>query len=325
MTKRAHWAVRTIPLLAALVLGFPADAQNYPSRPITLVSPVPPGGGTDTVARLTAAGMSKFLGQPIVIENRPGAAGTIGVAAATRGQPDGYTLVMTNNAPLTMNMYLQRDFPYDPIKALAPISLVADSVILLVVRSSLPVHSVAELVEYAKQHPGKLSYGSAGIGTAHHIAGELLKQHAGINMVHVPFHGAAPIIEALIAGTIDVGFGTPTAIDPFVATGGIRILGLAEAKRDPDYPDVPTISETVPGVVTNTWVGFLAPASTPKPIVDRLNEALVKTLKNPDVAAKMKTQGWTPIGSTPDELKNVMAEELPRWGKIIPSIGIQKQ
>lgn len=325
MTKRAHWDACVIALLASLALGCPADAQDFPKHSITLVSPVPPGGGTDTVARLLADGMSRDLGQPVVIENRPGAAGTIGVATVARSQPDGYTVVLTNNPPLTMNMYLQKDFPYDPLTALAPLSLVADSILILVVKASLPVHSVAELIEYAKQRPGKLSYGSAGVGTGHHIAGELLKQHAGINMVHVPYRGTAPLIQDLVGGAIDVGFGTPTAVDPFVATGAIRILALAEARRSPAYPGVPTISETVPGVVTNTWVGLLAATGTPKPIVDRLNQAAVSTLRNAETVAKLKVQGWTAVGSTPGELENVMKEELLRWGKIIPSIGIKPE
>ena len=196
---------------------------------------------------------------------------------------------------------------------------------MLAVNAALPVKTVPELIDYARKNPRKLSYGSAGIGSGHHIAGELLKQRTGIDMVHVPYRGGAPAIQDLIAGNIQISFGTPPAVLPHHAAGTIRIIALAEAKRHPDLPGIPTIDETVPGVVTNTWLGLFAPAGTPRPIVDRLNKAMVAALKLSDVAAKFKLQGLTPRSSTPDELDALAKAELEAWGRIIPAIGIQPE
>ena len=184
---------------------------------------------------------------------------------------------------------------------------------------------IPELLAYAKERPGKISYGSAGIGSAHHIAGELLKQKTGIDIQHVPYRGGGPAIQDLVAGHIAMSFGTTPAVLPLAQSGAIRIIALAEAKRDPDMPDVPTIAETVPGVVTATWLGLFAPAGTPQAIVDKLNKAAVDALKRPDVIAKMKQQGAKPVGSTPAELTNLVRTELDHWAKIIPSIGIQPE
>jgi tripartite-type tricarboxylate transporter receptor subunit TctC len=311
-------------LVLALV-SWAACAEDYPNRPLTIVVSFPPGASTDAAARLTREPLVEALGQSVIIDNRAGAGGTIGSAAVANAKPDGYTLLITVNPPITMNMYMQKSFPYDAKTAFAPISLMADSVLVLAVTASLPVHNVAELIDYAKRNPGKLSYGSAGIGSGHHIAGELLKQKTGIDMVHVPYRGTGPAIQDLVAGNIQVSFGTTPAVLPQANAGTIRILALAEAKRHPDLPGIPTIDETVPGVITNTWVGFFAPAGTPRPVVERLNKAMVAALKLPDVVEKFKLQGMTPVGSTPDELAKISAEEMDRWGKIIPSIGIQPE
>jgi tripartite-type tricarboxylate transporter receptor subunit TctC len=227
--------------LAALVLLPPAapaadSPDNYPSRPITVIVPFTPGASTDAVARLSRDPMSEALGQPIIIDNRPGAAGTTGSAAVVNAKPDGYTLLVSVNAPLTMNMYLQKSFPFEPRAALAPVTLAAESILVLAVNASLPVKTVTELVDYAKKHPGTLSYGSAGVGSAHHIAGELLKQRTGIDMVHVPYRGSAPAMQDLVAGAIKVSFGTTPAVLPQAATGAIRIIALAEERRSPELP-----------------------------------------------------------------------------------------
>jgi tripartite-type tricarboxylate transporter receptor subunit TctC len=312
-------------VLAALLFPAAASAQGYPTRPITIVAPYPPGASTDFMARLLRDPMSEALGQPIVVDNRPGAGGTTATAGVAAAAPDGYTLLFTVNAPVTMNKFLQKSYPIDPKTAFAPVVSAAEVLLALVVHSSLPVKTVPELIAYAKQHPGKLSYGTAGIGSAHHIAGELLKQKTGIDMQHVPYRGGGPAIQDLVAGHIAVAFGTTPAVIPHVQSGAIRMLALAEAKRDPDMPDVPTVDETVPGVITGTWVGLLAPAGTPQPIIDKLNKAAVDALKRPDVIAKMKLQGAKPVGSTPGELARLINTELDHWGKVIPSIGIQPE
>jgi tripartite-type tricarboxylate transporter receptor subunit TctC len=300
-----------------------AQTQGWPSRPITIVAPYPPGASTDFIARLVRDPLEEQLKVPVVVENRPGAGGTTGSAQVAKADPDGYTLLVTVNAPVTMNAHMQKNFPFDPMKAFTPIIKVADVAMTLAVNAKLPVTNVQELIDYAKKNPDqKMSFGSAGIGSAHHIAGELLKQKTGINMVHVPYRGGGPAIQDLVAGHIPISFGTTPAVLPQAQGGTIRVLALAEEKRSPDLPGVPTIAETVEGVITYTWVGVFAPAGTPKPIVDRINGIIAESIKKPDVIAKLKTQGATAAGGSPEDLQQSMQKEFDHWTKVIPSIGI---
>jgi tripartite-type tricarboxylate transporter receptor subunit TctC len=307
----------------ALIAAQIASAQSYPHRPITVIVPFTPGASTDAVARLTQDVLARELGQPIVIENRPGAGGTQGSAVVANAHPDGYTLLITVNSPLTTNMFVQKTYPFDARTAFAPISLAAESVLVLAVNAKLPVATVPELVEYVKRNPGKVSYGSAGVGSAHHIAGEMINQRTGIDMAHVPYRGSAPAMQDLVAGSIQVSFGTTPAVLPHAQEGTIRIIALAEAKRHPDLPGIPTIDETYPGIITNTWVGFLAPAGTPPAIISKLNAAMGIALKQPDVIEKFKLQGLTAIRSSPEDLQRIITEEYARWGKALPALGIQ--
>src|SRR5262245_2479713 len=263
-----------------IAIGAPGAAQDYPARTITMVVPFPAGALTDAGARLPRDAMSAALGQPLVIENRPGAGGTTGAAFVANAAPDGYTLLTTVSAPMTLNKFLQKNFPYDPLTAFAPVSLVAESYLLFAVHPSLPVRTMAEFIDYARKNPGKLAYGTSGIGSAHHIAGELLKQKTGIDMVHVPYKGGAPSMQDLVAGNIPVAFATPPVALPQAHAGRIRVLATTRAERIPDLPDVPTISETVPGVVTMSWIGVFAPAAMPIQIVDRLNAAVATAVAN---------------------------------------------
>jgi tripartite-type tricarboxylate transporter receptor subunit TctC len=224
-----------------------------------------------------------------------------------------------------MNMYLQKNFPYDPKRAFAPITLAASAPLFLVVSTSLPVKTVAELVNYAKQRPGMLSYGSAGVGTGHHIVGEWIKKEAGIDMVHIPYRGSAPIVQDLISKEIQVGFGTLPSIIPAVDLGAVRILAVAEGKRYSELPDVPTIAETLPSITFGAWYGVFAPAGTPRAVVDRLNKAMLTALKNPASVAKFKAQGVVPVGSTPEELANRIGIELELWSRVVPSIGLKPE
>src|SRR5262245_51235791 len=318
--------LRTGAVLLFGLLSGAVQAQSYPARPITIVAPFPPGASTDFIARLLREPLADALGQSVIIENRPGAGGTTGTAAVANAAPDGYTLLVTVNAPVTMNVYMQKNFPFDPRTALAPITMAAEVVLVLAVNSSVPVRTVPELIDYARQNRDKkLSYASAGIGSAHHIAGELLKKKTGIDMLHVPYRGGAPAVQDLVAGHVPIGFGTTPAVLPQAAAGSIRIVALAEAKRSPDMPDVPTIAETVPGVVTATWVGVFAPAGTPKAIIERLNKIIVDALRRPDILEKLKQQGAIAVGSTPEQLGERITAELASWGQIIPSIGIQPE
>src|SRR5262245_1441400 len=302
----------------------PAAADDFPSRPITMVVPFPGGGVADLVPRLIVDGMAATLGQPVVVDNRGGAGGTIGTTAVARAAADGYTLLMTVNPTITMNIYLQKNVPYDPRTAFAPITLAASSPMVLVVNPSLPINSIADLIDYARKNPGKLSYGTPGIGTGQHVVGELLKLKAGIDMVHVPYRGTGLMVQDVMSGQIQVGLGTPTAVLPF-APDKLRVLAVAEPQRFPDLPDVPTISETVPGVVFNAWYGMFAPAGTPKPIVDRIHDAAVKQINDPDTARKMRLQGVVPVGSTPEELGRITQAEIDRWAVDIPAIGLKPQ
>jgi len=307
-------AAATVPLAAA--------AQDYPSRAITLIVNFPPGGSTDATARILREPLSEALGQNIIIDNRGGAGGTTGAAAAASAKPDGYTLLLSVNSALITNKFLQKSFPFDPRTAFAPITLISDVALVLSVHPSLPVHNVTELIDYAKKNPGKLAYGSAGIGTMHHILGELIKQKTGIEMVHVPYRGGAPLMQDLIAGNVKVSFNTlPTAL-PQAQAGLIRIIAVAEKTRLPELPDKPTIDETIPGIINIGWNGLLAPAGTPAPIIDKLNAVAVAALKTPEVIDKMKLQGLHAMSSTPAEFASLIAREFDHWGTIIPAIGI---
>ncbi len=311
--------------VAAVTEPLAAAAEDYPNRSITLVVNFPAGGSTDAMARILREPLSQGLGQSIIIDNRGGAGGTTGAAAAANAKPDGYTLLLSVNSSLITNKFLQKNFPFDPRTAFAPITLSSDVALVLAVHPSLPVHGVSELIDYARKNPGKLAYGSAGIGTMHHIIGELIKQKTGIEMVHVPYRGGAPLIQDLIAGNVKVSFNTlPTAL-PQAQAGMIRIIAVAEKARLPELPDTPTIDETIPGVINIGWNGLLAPAGTPAPIIDKLNAVAVAALKTPDVVAKMKLQGLHAMSSTPAEFASLIAREVDYWGAIIPAIGIQPE
>ncbi len=311
--------------VAAVTEPLAAAAEDYPNRSITLVVNFPAGGSTDAMARILREPLSQGLGQSIIIDNRGGAGGTTGAAAAANAKPDGYTLLLSVNSSLITNKFLQKNFPFDPRTAFAPITLSSDVALVLAVHPSLPVHGVSELIDYARKNPGKLAYGSAGIGTMHHIIGELIKQKTGIEMVHVPYRGGAPLIQDLIAGNVKVSFNTlPTAL-PQAQAGMIRIIAVAEKARLPELPDTPTIDETIPGVINIGWNGLLAPAGTPAPIIDKLNAVAVAALKTPDVVAKMKLQGLHAMSSTPAEFASLIARDVDYWGAIIPAIGIQPE
>ena len=308
---------------AAVALAAPlqAAARDYANRAVTLVANFPPGGSTDAMARILREPLSQALGQNVVIDNRAGAGGTTGAAAVANARPDGYTLLLSVNSALTTNRFLQKNFPFDAKTAFAPITLTSDVALVLAVHPSLPVHDVTELIGYAKTN--ELAYASAGIGTSHHILGELIKQKVGIDMVHVPYRGGAALMQDLIAGNVKVAFSTLPVALPQAQVGSIRIIAVAEKTRLPELPHTPTIEETIPGVVNVGWNGLLAPAGTPVPIIDKLNAVTVAALKTPDVIAKMKLQGLHVMSSTPAEFAGLIAREVDHWAKIIPSLGIR--
>lgn len=310
---------------AALVFANVVFAQAYPTRPITIVNPWPPGAVTDMLARLVAEGLRVELGQPVIVDNRTGASGTLGSAYVTKSKPDGYTLLATVNAPISTNQFLQKNYPFDPLKDLEPISMITESALILAVHPSLPVHSIEEFVEYARKNPGRLSYGTAGIGTSHQIAGETLKRELGIDMVHVPYRGGGPAAQALIANIVPVGFNTVPTILEHARAGRIRIIATTRREPLPHLPDVPPISRVLPGFEAVSWVGFFAPGGTPQPIIHRLNTAIVKVIKSPEIAEKAYAGGNIVVGSTPEALGTHIRAEIKKWGPIIKSLGIQNE
>ena len=311
----ARWV---LVLLIVIAWGDTASAQTYPSKPVRLVLPYPPGGGTDTIGRPLAQKMTEGLGQQVIVENRGGAGGNIGMEAVARSAPDGYTIVMALTAQLAVNPALFQKVPYDPVKDYAPITLLGSGGYVLVVHPSLPVKSVKELIAFAKSRPGQIAYSSSGNGSGGHLAAELLNGMAGIRLLHVPYKGGGAALMDLIAGQVQVLFTTQLAGWPHVQSGRIRALASSTAKRPASLPDLPTIAEAgVPGFDAGVWYGMLAPAGTPREIVMRLNSEFVRVLNLPDYRALLVNNTIEPIGSSPEELARYTRSELVKWAKVV--------
>jgi len=305
-----------------LVISGPAQAADYPDRPIRVVVPFGAGGLTDIVARLVAEQLSKDPAWNVIVENKTGAGGNMAAAEVARSRPDGYTLLMGSIGTNASNPYIYRKMAYDPKKDFAPITLAATGTLLLVVNSALPIHSTEELINYAKQHPGKLSYGSGGMGASQHLAGELLKSMAGVDIQHVPYKGLAPAIPDLLAGRISLTFDMATAL-PYVKEGKLRAIAVANPKRSQALPDVPTIGESgVPGYAASAWYGFFAPAGTPADIVQLLNDKITHILLQDDMRQRLMAMGAEPAVSTPEELAAYVAAESDKWGKVLKSLNL---
>jgi len=302
---------------AALALSALAHAQGYPTKPIRVINPWAPGGPAEGLARIVTTKMSEGLGQPIIIESKPGANGTIGTAFVAKAAPDGYTVLLSHLGPTAISPALQKDLPYDSLKDFEPIAQVVAGPTLLVVRNDLPVQDVKQLIAYAKANPGKLSYGSVGVASTTHLAGELLNMLAGIDTVHIPYKGSTPILVDLMGGRVDMAFiGISGSIQQAKA-GQVRALAISTLKRSPNFPEIPAVSETVPGFELNSWYGMMVPAGTPKPIINRLHQELAAALKKPDVVDWMKQNGLDPVGSTPEEHAAHIRAELAKWAKIV--------
>jgi tripartite-type tricarboxylate transporter receptor subunit TctC len=294
-----------------------AFAQTYPNRPIRLVIPYPAGGTTDGVARLVMPKVSQALGQQVVIDNRPGASGTIGEGIVAKAAPDGYTLLMVFDSH-AVNPSLYKKLPYDSFADLTPISLLVTAPVYLVVPLASPANSVKELIALAKAKPGKLNYGSSGPGTSNHMAAELFKVAAGVDIVHIPYKGGAPATLAILAGEIDMIFGSAWYAVPLINGGKVKALAVAAAKRTAVLPAVPTLSEQgIAHIEMNAWVGLLAPARTPKPIVARWNAEVAKALKSPDVVKMLSDQGVSEVASSPEAFGKFIHSEAERWGKLV--------
>lgn len=300
-----------------------ALAQGFPSKPIHWVSPWAPGGANDILSRSIGNEISKTLGQPVIVENRPGASGTTGTAAVAKAPADGYTITLGSTPSYATAPSMYPALAYNPVKDFAPVTLVARVSNLLVVHPSVPAKTVADLVAYAKANPGKLNFTSVGSGSTPHLSAELLMILGGVKMNHVPYKGTAPALVDLIAGRVEMAFeGTP-ALLPHVKAGALRALGITSAKRSPLLPDVPAISETLPGFDVNVWYAVFAPAGTPPDVVRKLNGAIVASLRTPELSKQLGDLGAEIVGSTPDELGIYLKAETAKWEKVIGTAGIK--
>jgi len=315
---------------AALVLPTgKAAAQGgaWPSRPIRLVVPLPPGGSPDYLSRLLSERLQPVLGQPLVVENKPGAAGNIAREFVARQPADGYTLLMSESAHV-LSASIGAKLPYDPIKDFEPISLAATIPFGLTVNASMPVHTLKEFLDFTKSAPRPLTYGTAGIGAPHHFAAELLRSMTGINIVHVPYKGSAGIIPALLSGEIDFTIAAVNSLLPHFKSGKLRPIAMAGSSRTALLPDVPTIAEAgpLPGYAVDIWLGVMAPAGTPRPIIDRLNGETNRVVRDPQVIKERLTPvGLEPVGSTPERLLEVMKADLAKYAKVARDAGIRPE
>ena len=311
----------TVSLLSIAFAGS-AAAQVFPSKPIRMVVPFPPGASADTIGRIMAAKLSESLGQPVIVDNRPGAGGTIGADAVAKAPPDGHTLLVGSVASIGTAAALYKNLPYDPLKDFAPITSVVRTASLLVVHPSMPVKSVRDLIALAKSRPGELTYSSASNGSPSHLGMELLKTMAGIDMVHVPFKGPQEALTQVLAGHLHLSMQASVSSLPFVTAGRLRALATSGKERLRELPQVPTVSEAaLPGYSVYAWFGMLTTSGTPAPVVARLNKEMVRLAHLPDVATKLVAQGGEVATATPEDYAKFIREEVDKWGRVIKLSG----
>src|SRR3954452_19270685 len=305
-------------VLAAIAAPAAQAEDNYPSKVITLVVPVPPGGAADFIARLVGRKLSDALGQPVVFSNRGGASGTIASDNVAKAQPDGYTLLLNSITTHGIGPHLYTSLPYDSVKDFAPVILVAKLPLVMTINAEHPMKSVKEVIGFATANPGKLSFASSGNGGAPHLAGELMQMVTGIKMLHVPYRGSGPAVIDVGAGRVDMMFDGIPSLLPLIQAGKLRALAAASTSRNPVVPDVPTFEEVgIKGMEISLWYGLLGPAGLPQPIVQRLNTELVKILKTPEIAESFAKQGAVPMGGSPQDFAAFMRAESDRWGEVV--------
>lgn len=311
----------TLFTLSAL-LGNQVTLAAYPEKPLRLIVPFAPGGGTDQISRALGAGLAQQLGQPVVIENKPGAGTVIGMDSVAKAAPDGYTLVMATFAH-AVNPSLQAKLPYSNDHSFAPVALIGRGPNVLIVRAGSPFKSVADVIAAAKAQPGQLTYASQGNGTSAHLAGEMFNNLAKVEMTHIPYRGAGPAMTDVLGGQVDMIFGTAAAVSPLLASGKMRALAITSATPSPAFQGIPTIAQTVPDYAVESWYGLYAPASTPAAVIDTLSRAAKQAALNPDFIKKMEQEGLTVMASSPLELDTYVKNEQTRWRKIISENKIQ--
>lgn len=313
-----------LPALAVTGAWVPmAWAQDYPNKPLRIVVPFPPGGSNDVLGRVLGQKISEAMGQPVLVDNKAGAAGNIGTDFVAKAPADGYTLLVASNTGLAINPVLYPKLPFDAIKDFEPITLLGGLPIVLVVNANVKASSVTELIALAKKDPNKITYASAGAGTPQHMSAELFKSMTGTKITQVPYKGSGPALIDVIAGTVDIMFCPINSALPHIRSGKLRALGVATAKRVTLLPEVATVAETVPGYVSDIWIGMVAPAKTPAPVIAKLNTELRKALSLPDVKDKLAEQGIEATSSTPAEFANLIAADQKRWAVVIKGAGIQ--
>ena len=321
-----HRTIRIGCLLLSVIAAFAspvASAQTFPTRPIRVIVPYPPGGGTDVLARVASLKLGERLGQTVVVENRTGASGNIGTDLVIKSTPDGYTLLF-NNETLAVGPSVSKNVPHDVMRDLAPVGLVASSDLVIGVHPSVPAKSISELVAAARAQPGKLSYSSCGNGTIMHLAGELLKQSAGIDMAHVAYRGCGPAIQDSASGQVPVFVNTLPNVAPLEKQGRVRMLAITSSRRSSHAPDLPTVAESgIAGYEATSWYGFFAPAATPKEITGRLSTALAEAVNSAEVRERVRGMLYEPRTTTPDELGAMLRAELARWSRVAKSARIE--
>jgi len=323
--RRSVWRLASAFLLCCALVAIPAYAQQYPVKPVRMVVPSSPGGGTDIVARIIAPDLSKRLGQQLVIENRAGAGTMIGIEVVAKSPPDGYTLLM-GLSTLAINPALYKKVPYDAMRDFAPITLAISSPAILVVHPSVPAKTVKELIAFARTRPGQLNYASAGNGTFPHMSMELFLSMGGLKMEHIPYKGTGPATIDMLAGHIAAMSGTILTVMPHIRVGRLRGLGITSAARSSVVPEMPTISEAgLPGYEATQWYGLLAPAQTPKDIVAKLHAEAVRVLQQPEIKERFAGDGADAVGNTPEEFRRYIGNEITKWAKVAREAGIKPE
>lgn len=312
-------------LSLGLIVSTGAHAQAWPTKPIRLVSPWSPGGPAEALARVVTAKMSEALGQPFVIDSRGGANGTIGAAIVAKAAPDGYTVLFSHLGPMAIAPALMKEIPYDSVRDFEAVTQVVSGPTLLVVRNDVPARNLKELIDHAKAHPGKLAYGSVGIGSTTHLAGEMLSMSAGLDLVHVPYKGSTPILVDMMGGQIAFAFIGISGVIQQAQTGKVRALAISTLQRSPNFPDIPAVSETVPGFELNSWYGIMVPSGTPRAIVNRLHHETAVALKKPDVLEWLKQNGLDARGTSPEEHAIYLKAELAKWAGIVKAAKVRTE
>jgi tripartite-type tricarboxylate transporter receptor subunit TctC len=311
----------SLALACAAAAGPTFAADAYPSKPIRLVVPFPPGGGTDAIARDVANELTTTLKWNFVVENRPGSGGNIGVDAAAKSAPDGYTIVLGQTSNLAINPTLYGHLPYDPLKDLTPVALVASAPLVFVVKADSPYKNLADLVAAAKAKPGTLNFASPGNGTVTHLTGELLQKEAGVTFTHVPYKGGSMALTDLLGGRVQIYAGSVPTLLGHIKSGQLRAIVVTSAQRDPNLPQVPTVGETYKGFEAVTWFGFVAPAGTPQPIVAKLNAEINKALKTPELKKRLNDEGATVLGGSPEQFGTLIKSEIAKWAPVVKASG----